>query len=240
MPNILKTAESGPGWPVISVITVGESTGECGSERLFFRHCSVCVLSIACHLSFFISLIWALIEFFYTFNGMLVNVPVGTAAASAVLMCETVWNIWLCQMDVSLRSHDVMRVVSFSSLFFPRGQFIIEGTICLSHISMDTVIDSTQPFWRLCAVCLHASFMSLSNFPLALCFVFFCCFLATSSTQLEDLSFLNNQRTAGHRGSVRKHNTAGRPSDDVKGILRLNVESRSMCQLLMQKHLTNL
>uniref|UniRef100_H3CVQ8 Tetratricopeptide repeat, ankyrin repeat and coiled-coil containing 1 n=1 Tax=Tetraodon nigroviridis TaxID=99883 RepID=H3CVQ8_TETNG len=42
---------------------------------------------------------------------------------------------------------------------------------------------------------------------------------ATSSTQLEDLGFLNNQRVAGHRGSVRKHNTAGRPSDDVKGRL---------------------
>ncbi|TWW67874.1 Protein TANC1 [Takifugu flavidus] len=41
---------------------------------------------------------------------------------------------------------------------------------------------------------------------------------ATSSAQLEDLSFLNNQRAAGHRGSVRKHNTAGRPSDDIKGI----------------------
>lgn len=60
-------------------------------------------------------------------------------------------------------------------------------------------------------------------------FCFFFIFLATSSTQLEDLSFLNNQRAAGHRGSVRKHNTAGRPSDDVKGILRLNVEGRSMC-----------
>ncbi|XP_056870433.1 protein TANC1-like isoform X2 [Takifugu flavidus] len=42
---------------------------------------------------------------------------------------------------------------------------------------------------------------------------------ATSSAQLEDLSFLNNQRAAGHRGSVRKHNTAGRPSDDIKGRL---------------------
>lgn len=137
-------------------------------------------------------------------------------------------------MDASLRSRDVMRVVSFSALLFPQGQFIIEGMICLSRISMATVIGSTQPSWRLCAVCLHVSFTSLFNFPLALCFLpFFCLFvffLATSSTQLEDLSFLNNQRAAGHRGSVRKHNTAGRPSDDVKGILRLNVEGRPMCK----------
>lgn len=138
-------------------------------------------------------------------------------------MCEALWNIWLCQMNVCLRSHDAMRAVSFFSLFFPQGQFSIEGMIGLSHVSMDTLIDSTQPFWHLCAVCLHVSFVSPSNFPLALWF-----FLATSSTQLEDLSFLNNQRAAGHRGSVRKHNTAGRPSDDVKGILRLNVEGRSM------------
>lgn len=67
--------------------------------------------------------------------------------------------------------------------------------------------------------------------PLSHLLWFFVClfvFLATSSTQLEDLSFLNNQRAAGHRGSVRKHNTAGRPSDDVKGILKLHVEGRSM------------
>ncbi|KAM9861164.1 protein TANC1-like [Aulostomus maculatus] len=42
---------------------------------------------------------------------------------------------------------------------------------------------------------------------------------ATCSTRLEDLSYLDNQRAAGHRGSVRKHNTAGRSSDDSKGRL---------------------
>ncbi|XP_072236911.1 protein TANC1-like [Leuresthes tenuis] len=42
---------------------------------------------------------------------------------------------------------------------------------------------------------------------------------ATSSTRLEDLSYLDNQRAAGHRGSVRKHNTAGRTCDDSKGRL---------------------
>ncbi|XP_034076872.1 protein TANC1-like isoform X1 [Gymnodraco acuticeps] len=42
---------------------------------------------------------------------------------------------------------------------------------------------------------------------------------ATSSTRLEDLSFLDNQRAAGHRSSVRKHNTAGRTNDDSKGRL---------------------
>ncbi|XP_038123989.1 protein TANC1-like [Cyprinodon tularosa] len=42
---------------------------------------------------------------------------------------------------------------------------------------------------------------------------------ATSSTRLEDLSYLDNQRATGHRGSVRKHNTAGRTSDDSKGRL---------------------
>ncbi|XP_069381771.1 protein TANC1-like [Paralichthys olivaceus] len=42
---------------------------------------------------------------------------------------------------------------------------------------------------------------------------------ATSSTRLEDLSFLDHQRATGHRGSVRKHCTAGRTSDDSKGRL---------------------
>ncbi|RVE74379.1 hypothetical protein OJAV_G00021360 [Oryzias javanicus] len=42
---------------------------------------------------------------------------------------------------------------------------------------------------------------------------------ATSSTRLEDLSYLDSQRSAGHRSSVRKHNTAGRTSDDSKGRL---------------------
>ncbi|XP_067442060.1 protein TANC1-like [Thunnus thynnus] len=42
---------------------------------------------------------------------------------------------------------------------------------------------------------------------------------ATSSTRLEDLNYLDNQRAAGHRGSVRKHNTAGRTNDDSKGRL---------------------
>ncbi|XP_020493540.1 protein TANC1 isoform X2 [Labrus bergylta] len=42
---------------------------------------------------------------------------------------------------------------------------------------------------------------------------------ATSSTRLEDLGFLETQRAAGHRSSVRKHNTAGRTIDDSKGRL---------------------
>lgn len=90
---------------------------------------------------------------------------------------------------------------------------------------MDTVIDSTQPFMLLCCMVARFFRVSVLSFPTLSVF-----FLATSSTQLEDLNFLNNQRAAGHRGSVRKHNTAGRPSDDIKGILRLNVEGRSMCK----------
>ncbi|XP_068178206.1 protein TANC1-like [Antennarius striatus] len=42
---------------------------------------------------------------------------------------------------------------------------------------------------------------------------------ATSSTWLEDLSYLENQRASGHRGSVRKHNTAGRLNEVSKGRL---------------------
>ncbi|KAM8878002.1 protein TANC1-like isoform 1-T1 [Synchiropus picturatus] len=42
---------------------------------------------------------------------------------------------------------------------------------------------------------------------------------ATCSTRLEDLSYLDNQRASGHRGSVRKHNTSGRSNDDTKGRL---------------------
>ncbi|XP_029935887.1 protein TANC1-like [Myripristis murdjan] len=39
---------------------------------------------------------------------------------------------------------------------------------------------------------------------------------ATSSTRLEDLNYLDSQRVSGQRGSVRKHNTAGRTNDDSK------------------------
>uniref|UniRef100_A0A3B4EVM7 Protein TANC1-like n=1 Tax=Pundamilia nyererei TaxID=303518 RepID=A0A3B4EVM7_9CICH len=42
---------------------------------------------------------------------------------------------------------------------------------------------------------------------------------STSSTRLEDLGYLDSQRATGHRGSVRKHNTSGRTSDDSKGRL---------------------
>ncbi|KAM4631174.1 protein TANC1-like [Polymixia lowei] len=42
---------------------------------------------------------------------------------------------------------------------------------------------------------------------------------ATSSTRLEDLSYLDAQRAAGQRGSVRKHNTAGRANDESKARL---------------------
>lgn len=84
--KILETAESGPSWPVISVITVGEST--VGVSTVQYACYRLFVLS----LFLTISLIWALIEFFYTFNGMLVNVPVGAAAA---LLREAVWNSWL-------------------------------------------------------------------------------------------------------------------------------------------------
>lgn len=55
-------------------------------------------------------------------------------------------------------------------------------------------------------------------------------FAATSSTRLEDLSYLDNQRAAGHRSSVRKHNTAGRTSDDAKGILGLSLRVKSLCK----------
>lgn len=82
--KILETEESGPSWPVISVITVGEST--VGVSTVQYAFYQLFVLS----LFLIISLIWALIEFFYTFNGMLVNM--GAAAAP---MREAVWNSWL-------------------------------------------------------------------------------------------------------------------------------------------------
>uniref|UniRef100_A0A674N020 Tetratricopeptide repeat, ankyrin repeat and coiled-coil containing 1 n=1 Tax=Takifugu rubripes TaxID=31033 RepID=A0A674N020_TAKRU len=107
-----------------------------------------------------------------------------------------------------------MPLVFFSSQLSPHGQFIIEGMICLTHIAMDTVISTLLTL----VCCVFARFFHVCiQFPI--CSIFFFPFLATSSAQLEDLSFLNNQRAAGHRGSVRKHNTAGRPSDDIKGRL---------------------
>uniref|UniRef100_A0A3B5KX80 Tetratricopeptide repeat, ankyrin repeat and coiled-coil containing 1a n=1 Tax=Xiphophorus couchianus TaxID=32473 RepID=A0A3B5KX80_9TELE len=103
----------------------------------------------------------------------------------------------------------ILRLVSSRSL-----------NLCLylfmPHISMDTVIDlhicSMQVFFfYLCTF--PACFSHTELFPThSLC-------TATSSTRLEDLSYLDNQRASGHRGSVRKHNTAGRTSDDSKGRL---------------------
>lgn len=65
--------------------------------------------------------------------------------------------------------------------------------------------------------------LSIHSWPLS-------SFVATSSTGLEDLSYLDNQRAAGHRSSVRKHNTAGRTSDDSKGIRKLSLREKSVCK----------
>lgn len=107
----------------------------------------------------------------------------------------------------------------------------------MSYVSMDTIIDSSSEF-DTCVVCMciFAHFVHLSHtlkpFPTRSLFT------ATSSTRLEDLSYLDNQRAAGHRSSVRKHNTAGRTNDDSKGILRLNLGVKPVCKYnLVQKHL---
>lgn len=102
---------------------------------------------------------------------------------------------------------------------------------------MDTIIDSSNEF-DTCVVCmcifahlLHLSH-TLNPFPARSLFT------ATSSTRLEDLSYLDNQRAPGHRGSVRKHNTAGRTNDDSKGILWLNLGVKSVCKYsLVHKYL---
>uniref|UniRef100_A0AAQ5XTX7 Tetratricopeptide repeat, ankyrin repeat and coiled-coil containing 1a n=1 Tax=Amphiprion ocellaris TaxID=80972 RepID=A0AAQ5XTX7_AMPOC len=82
----------------------------------------------------------------------------------------------------------------FSSLLSPQGHDLQCARVSL-HIS--------------CTSRSH----TLNSFPTHFLFA------ATSSTRLEDLSYLDNQRAAGHRSSVRKHNTAGRTSDDSKGRL---------------------
>lgn len=79
---------------------------------------------------------------------------------------------------------------------------------------MDTLIDSSNKF-DTCVVLLAHFLNILVHFPLTVFVYLF--FSATSSTQLEDLSYLDNQRAAGHRGSVRKHATAARMNDDLKG-----------------------
>lgn len=70
-----------------------------------------------------------------------------------------------------------------------------------------------------CVVHLAHFLNILVHFPLTVFLKCIFIFLsATSSTQLEDLSYLDNQRAAGHRGSVRKHTTTARTNDDLKGI----------------------
>ncbi|KAK7913177.1 hypothetical protein WMY93_013388 [Mugilogobius chulae] len=56
---------------------------------------------------------------------------------------------------------------------------------------------------------------------------------ATSTTRLEDLSFLDHQRPSGHRASVRKHHTAGRTNDDSKGKLALFKQADIMLKPLL-------
>lgn len=88
---------------------------------------------------------------------------------------------------------------------------------------MDTTIDMSDEF--------DTYVLRLCTFPAYLSLIPACSlFTATSTTQLEDLSFLDNHRAAGHRGSVRKHNTAGRINDDLKGILWINLEARPACK----------
>lgn len=100
---------------------------------------------------------------------------------------------------------------------------IIENNNCLSHVSMDTIIDLSAEFDTFVVyLCTFPAYLS----PFPACSLF----TATSSTQLEDLSFPDNQRAAGHRGSVRKHNTAGRTNDDLKGILWINLLVKSACK----------
>lgn len=99
----------------------------------------------------------------------------------------------------------------------------------MSDVSMDTIIDSSNEFDAcvLC-MCIFAHFLHLFHTlnPLSTRSLF----TATSSTRLEDLSYLDNQRAAGHRSSVRKHNTAVRSNDDSKGILWLNLGVKSVCK----------
>lgn len=125
----------------------------------------------------------------------------------------------------------------FCSLFSPQGHwaFIIE--LFMSRVSMDTIIDSSNES-DTCVVCMcifaHLLHLSHTLNPLPTRSLF----TATSSTRLEDLSYLDNQRAPGHRGSVRKHNTAGRTNDDSKGILWLNLRGKSVCKYsLVHKHL---
>lgn len=155
MSNIVKTAESGPGWPVISIISVGESTGECGSEHLYSAPFSTRFIDrlSSLLLVIIISLMRALIEF-----GMLVTVFAGTAAVSAVLVGR--WTL--------ARGH-----VAWCHLFsFPLSSHLM-GSSSLRAWSVwltSPWIQSSQPFWHLCAVFLLVSFMSASNFPSALFF----------------------------------------------------------------------
>lgn len=132
--------------------------------------------------------------------------------------------------DSSMILHGETWVVFFSYLFSLQQHwaFIIDNNNCLSQVSMDTTIDLSDKF-DTCVVhlCTFPAYLS----PLPACSLF----TATSSTQLEDLSFLDNQRAAGHRGSVRKHNTAGRINDDLKGILWINLEVRSACKYSLQQ-----
>uniref|UniRef100_A0A7N8Y465 Tetratricopeptide repeat, ankyrin repeat and coiled-coil containing 1a n=1 Tax=Mastacembelus armatus TaxID=205130 RepID=A0A7N8Y465_9TELE len=92
---------------------------------------------------------------------------------------------------------------------------IIEQQLFMSDVTMDTVIDLSSEF-DTCVVCMctFAHFMHLSHSHSRIL-----SFTATSSTRLEDLNYLDNHRAAGHRVSIRKHNTAGRTNDDSKGRL---------------------
>lgn len=137
------------------------------------------------------------------------------------------------------RMRDELFSFLFLSLLSSRALSVYhwEQQLFMSCVSMDTIIDSSNEF-DTCVVCMcvfaHLLHLSHTLYP----FPTRSLFTATSSTRLEDLSYLDHQRAPGHRGSVRKHNTAGRTNDDSKGILWLNLRVKSVCKYsLVQKHL---
>ena len=148
------------------------------------------------------------------------------------IWCPDVWDgmkhLVIADLELVLTWDYTTREELFSFLLAPSS--LLKGTEHLS-LSATTVYVSRRHgnnhltramnltlVWYTC-VSLHNSCISLTpslHSPPALLFA------ATSSTRLEDLNYLDNQRAAGHRSSVRKHNTAGRTNDDSKGILWLN------------------
>lgn len=153
----MKSAESRLGWPVISVVWVGDWISECGCKQLFFLpFCTTCFL--------FHGSCWLYVAYLVIRRMHLLSWCVRQNGTFGAFRLMLAW-------------YYVTGQEFFSSLCSLQGHraFITESKNCFSHVSMDTIIDSSKEF-DTCVVYLYTFPAYLSPLPTR--------FLVFSSNQL--------------------------------------------------------